>query len=192
MQKIIKQQLEASIHVKQALLQDADTLNLIEAVAAACINAFRNGNKVMLAGNGGSASDAQHIAAEFVGRYEQDRSGIPAIALPANSSTVTAVANDYGYEAVYQRQVQALGRSGDVFFGLSTSGRSPNVVAAIQECKQLGITTVGMTGSGGGDMLELCDYCIRVPSDVTARIQEAHITIGHIICSLVERTLFSE
>ncbi|WP_455204916.1 D-sedoheptulose-7-phosphate isomerase [Kaarinaea lacus] len=190
MLKEIKAQLRTSSEIKQHMLADDTMLQLIEAVAQRCVHCFRDGNKIMLAGNGGSASDAQHIAAEFVGRYEQDRSGIPALALPANSSTMTAVANDYGYEAVFQRQVQALGRSGDVFFGFSTSGRSGNVVAAIQECKQLGITTVGMTGASGGDMLELCDYCICVPADNTARIQEAHITVGHIICSLVERTLF--
>ena len=186
----IKAQLRASCDVKQQLLGNDALLQLVEDVAKCCIQAFRSGNKVMLAGNGGSASDALHLAAEFVGRYEQDRSGIPALALSANSSTLTAVANDYGYEAVFQRQVQALGREGDVFFGLSTSGRSSNVVAAIQECKRLGITTVGMTGAGGGDMLELCDYCICIPSENTARIQEAHITLGHIICSMVERTVF--
>ncbi|WP_455212043.1 D-sedoheptulose 7-phosphate isomerase [Kaarinaea lacus] len=187
----IKAQLRASCDIKQQLLNDDGFLQIIEDVANSCITAFRDGNKVMLAGNGGSASDALHLAAEFVGRYEQDRSGIPALALSANSSTLTAVANDYGYEAVFQRQVQALGREGDVFFGLSTSGRSPNVVAAIQECKRLGIITVGMTGTTGGDMVELCDYCICIPSDNTARIQESHITIGHIICSMVERTLFA-
>jgi D-sedoheptulose 7-phosphate isomerase len=191
MLKDIKAQLRTSLEVKQQLLNDDSFLQLIEAVANRCIQAFRTGNKVMLAGNGGSASDALHLAAEFVGRYEQDRSGIPALALTANASTVTAVANDYGYEAIFQRQVQALGREGDVFFGLSTSGRSPNVVAAVQECKRLGIVTVGMTGSGGGDMLELCDYCLRIPSDNTARVQESHITVGHIICSMVERTLFA-
>lgn len=191
MLKDIKTQLRTSLEVKQQLLNDDNFLQLIEAVANRCIQAFRTGNKVMLAGNGGSASDALHLAAEFVGRYEQDRSGIPALALSANASTVTAVANDYGYEAIFQRQVQALGREGDVFFGLSTSGRSPNVVAAVQECKRLGIVTVGMTGSSGGDMLELCDYCLRIPSDNTARIQESHITVGHIICSMVERTLFA-
>lgn len=187
----IKKQLETSIHVKQKLLQDAEALNTVEKVAEACIEAFRKGNKILLAGNGGSAADAQHIAAEFVGRYEQDRSGIPALALSTNSSTVTAVANDYGYDAIFQRQIQALGKKGDVFFGFSTSGRSPNVVAAVQECRQLGLITVGMTGAGGGDLLELCDYCIRVPADNTARVQESHITLGHIICSLVEQTLFA-
>jgi D-sedoheptulose 7-phosphate isomerase len=190
MLKKIKTQLEASIHVKQAILQDPALLTTIENVADACIHAFRGGNKILLAGNGGSAADAQHIAAEFVGRYEKDRSGIPALALSTNNSTITAVGNDYGYDAIFQRQVQALGKKGDVFFGFSTSGRSPNVVAAVQECKQLGLISVGMTGAGGGDLLELCDHCIRVPSDNTARTQESHITIGHIICSLVEQALF--
>jgi len=188
---IIKKQLEASIHVKQTILADAGMLSTIENIADACVHAFRSGNKILLAGNGGSAADAQHIAAEFVGRYEQDRSGIPALALTTNSSTVTAVANDYGYDAIFQRQVQALGKQGDVFFGFSTSGRSPNVVAAVQECKQQGLISVGMTGASGGDLLELCDYCVCVPSSNTARVQESHITIGHIICSLVEQTLFA-
>ena len=191
MQAIIKKQLEASIHVKQAMLADVDLLNTVEKIATACVKAFRDGNKILLAGNGGSAADAQHIAAEFVGRYEQDRSGIPALALSTNSSTVTAVANDYGYNAIFQRQIQALGKKGDVFFGFTTSGRSPNVVAAVQECKRLGLISVGMTGAGGGDLLELCDYCICVPSGNTARVQESHITIGHVICSLVEQTLFA-
>jgi D-sedoheptulose 7-phosphate isomerase len=188
---VVKSQLQASCEVKEKILADADLLASIADVAARCIEAVRQGNKVMLAGNGGSAADAQHIAAEFIGRFEVEREGLPAIALPANSSTMTSLGNDYGYDAVFRRQVQALGRPGDVFVGISTSGNSPNVVAAIEECRKQGITAIGLTGEGGGRMAELCDVCLRVPSKNTARIQESHITIGHIICSLVDRAMVS-
>jgi len=192
MYDLIKSQLLTSSKIKQQLSEHESTVKLIHAVSERCILAFRDGNKVILAGNGGSASDAQHIAAEFVGRFEKDRAGLPALALSANSSSVTAIGNDYGYDAIFQRQVQALAVPGDVFFGITTSGNSNNVVAAVQECRAKGITSVGMTGESGGSLLELCDYCIRVPSSNTARIQEAHITIGHIICSLVENALFKD
>ncbi|MDH5324064.1 MAG: D-sedoheptulose 7-phosphate isomerase [Gammaproteobacteria bacterium] len=186
----IKSQLKDSIQTKQQLLNDTQMLETIQKVAQVCIEAYRSGHKLMLAGNGGSAADAQHIAAELVGRFEKDRAGIAAMALTTNSSTMTAVANDYGYNAVFHRQIEAFGQKGDVFIGYSTSGGSANVVAAIQACKQAGIITVGMTGASGGDMLELCDYCVRVPSTNTARIQESHIAIGHVICSLIEEALF--
>jgi len=192
MYETIKSQLLTSVNIKQQLSENESVLKLIHEISERCIQAFRSGNKVMLAGNGGSASDAQHIAAEFVGRFEKDRAGLPALALATNSSTVTAIGNDYGYEAIFQRQVQALAVPGDVFFGFTTSGNSANVVAAVQECRLKGITSVGMTGESGGSLLELCDYCVRVPSSNTARIQEAHITIGHIICSLVENALFKD
>ena len=189
---LIRLQLQTSAQIKIQLSENAEAVTRIRQIAEKCIHAFRNGHKVMLAGNGGSAADAQHIAAEFVGRFEQDRPGLPSLALATNSSTVTAVANDYGYEAIFQRQIQALGVAGDVFIGLSTSGNSGNVVAAVQECKRSGIISVGLTGEAGGSLLELCDICICVPSKNTARIQEAHITIGHIICALVEQALFSD
>jgi len=192
MYDLIKSQLRTSSNIKQQLSENEAVVKLIHDISDQCIQAFRNGNKVLLAGNGGSASDAQHIAAEFVGRFEKDRAGLPALALATNSSTVTAVGNDYGYDAIFQRQVQALAVPGDVFFGFTTSGNSNNVVAAVQECRAKGITSVGMTGESGGSLLELCDYCVRVPSSNTARIQEAHITIGHIICYLVENTLFKD
>jgi len=185
----IKSHLEASCAVKQQILADAAILNSIQQAAVRCIEALKNGRKVMLAGNGGSAADAQHIAAELVGRFETERPGLPALALSVNSSTVTAVANDYNYNNIFRRQVQALGQAGDVFIGISTSGNSANVIAAIEQCKTQGITVIGMTGETGGKLLALCDVCIRVPATNTARIQESHITIGHIICSLIDSAL---
>jgi D-sedoheptulose 7-phosphate isomerase len=182
----IKSQLEASCLVKQQMLDSAEILQTIEDAVSRCIATLKAGNKIILAGNGGSAADAQHIAAELVGRFETERPGLPAITLTTNSSTVTAVANDYNYENIFRRQVQALGQRGDVFIGISTSGNSPNVVAAIEQCKEQGIAVIGLTGEAGGKMLELCDICVRVPSRNTARIQESHITIGHILCSLID------
>jgi len=183
--------LRDSIAVKQQLLADEATLALIADVAQRCIDALRRGNKILLAGNGGSASDAQHIAAELVGRFEKDRPGLPAMALTTNASQLTALSNDYGYEAVFSRQLQALGKEGDVFFALSTSGNSANVVNAAEVAKAQGLVTVGMTGESGGKLESLCDVCIKVPSSNTARIQEAHITIGHIVCAHIEQVLFS-
>ena len=192
MSDLVKKILQESCAIKQKVMEDDQLLSLIHEVMEASINALRNGNKLLFAGNGGSASDAQHIAAELVGRYEQDRAGLPALALTTNSSQITAIANDYGYDQLFQRQVQALANKGDIFFGLSTSGNSKNVINAIQQCKQQEVITVGMTGRSGGQMATLCDYCINVPADNTARIQEVHITIGHIICSGIERALFSD
>lgn len=186
---IIKSQLQASCLVKQQLLEDNASLSLINDAASHCINALQKGHKILLAGNGGSAADAQHIAAELVGRFETERAGLPALALAANSSTMTSIANDYNYDSVYRRQVQALAQPGDVFIGISTSGTSANVVAAIEQCKEQGVLTIGLTGESGGDMLELCDLCLRAPSKNTARIQETHITIGHIICALIDKAL---
>lgn len=185
----IKSQLEASCLVKQQMLGNTGILQTIEDAVSACITALMAGNKIILAGNGGSAADAQHIAAELVGRFETERPGLPAITLTTNSSTVTAVANDYNYDNIFRRQVQALGQRGDVFIGISTSGNSPNVVAAIEQCKEQGISVIGLTGETGGKMQQLCDICVRVPSTNTARIQESHITIGHILCSLIDSAL---
>lgn len=190
MSEFIKNILQESCDTKQKVINDDRLIKLIEEVSSVCIDALKNGNKLLFAGNGGSASDSQHIAAELVGRYEIDRPGLPAIALTTNSSQLTAISNDYGYDNVFQRQVQALARSGDVFFGLSTSGNSKNVVNALEHCKQLKVTTVAMTGESGGQMRSMSDYCINVPSSNTARIQEVHITIGHIICLAIENSLF--
>lgn len=190
MSNIIKKILQDSCDVKQKVINDDQLIKVIEDVTTACIHALKNGNKIMFAGNGGSASDAQHIAAELVGRFEKDRNGLPALALTTNSSALTAISNDYGYDAVFQRQVQALAKSGDVFFGLSTSGNSKNVVNAVEQCKQLDVVSVAMTGESGGRMQAISDYCINVPSSNTARVQEVHITIGHIICLAIEKSIY--
>lgn len=183
--------LQDSIDVKQALLADQAMLSAIADVAQRCVDTLRSGNKLLLAGNGGSASDAQHIAAELVGRFEVDRRGLPAIALTTNASQLTAISNDYGYEAVFSRQVEAFGAKGDLFVGLSTSGNSANVVAAAEVAKAQGLMIVGMTGESGGKLETLCDVCLKMPSSNTARIQEAHITVGHILCAQIEAALFS-
>lgn len=148
--------------------------------------ALSGGKKVLLCGNGGSAADAQHIAAEFVGRYESERRAYPSIALTTDTSALTAIGNDYGYERIFERQVQALAASGDVLIGLSTSGKSPNVLAAFDAAKEAGCETVGLTGGAGGSFSAVCDVCITVPSSRTSRIQEAHITIGHLWCEFVD------
>jgi len=190
MSDLIKNILQESCDVKQKVINDDRLLKIIQDVTTACIYALKNGNKLLFAGNGGSASDSQHIAAELVGRFEKDRNALPALALTTNSSQLTAISNDYGYDNVFQRQVQALAKSGDVFFGLSTSGNSKNVVNAVEQCKQLNVISVAMTGESGGKLQALSDYCINVPSGNTARIQEVHITIGHIICLAIEESIF--
>jgi D-sedoheptulose 7-phosphate isomerase len=192
MLEIVKAQVEASIKAKQAILDDATLLEQISRVASIITNAYKNGKKTLLAGNGGSAADAQHIAGEFVARFYFDRPGLPSIALTTDSSVVTAIGNDYGYEMLFARQVQALGNEGDVFIGISTSGNSPNVLKALDSCKEKGIFSVGLTGISGGKMADKCDICIKVPSNDTPRIQEAHILIGHIICQIVEAELFPD
>jgi len=184
------QALKESIELKQRILTDAHLISEIRKVGVACTNAFSRGNKVLFCGNGGSAADAQHLAAEFSGRFYYDRAPLPSEALHVNTSFLTAVGNDYSFEEVYARQVRASGRKGDILVGLSTSGNSANVVRAFEEARTLGILTVGLTGETGGKMASLCDFLINVPSTDTPRIQESHITIGHIICEMVESTLF--
>ena len=179
-----------SISVKNKILEDEELVNSMHEVADECIAAYRQGNRVLLAGNGGSAADAQHIAAEFVGRYAFDRPGLPAIALSTDTSMLTAIANDYGFDQIFRRQLEANGSKGDVFIGISTSGNSANLVASLQRAREMDILTVGLTGQGGGEMQSLCDYCLQVPSTSTPRIQESHIMLGHIICDLVEEALF--
>lgn len=149
-------------------------------------NAFADGKKILLCGNGGSAADAQHIAAEFVGRYETERRALPSVALTTDTSALTALGNDYGYERVFARQIEALANKGDVLIGISTSGNSPNVLAALAKAREIGCVNIGMTGAKGGKMMNLCDACLRVPSERTARIQEAHITAAHIWCEYVD------
>jgi len=192
MLSIVESQVRSSINVKTAVLESPELLAQIAQVAAVVTEAYRNNKKTLLAGNGGSAADAQHIAGEFVSRFYFDRPGLPSIALTTDTSVITAIGNDYGYEKLFARQVQALGNEGDVFIGISTSGNSPNVIKALELCKEKGIISVGLTGASGGKMAELCDYCIKVPSGETPRIQEVHILIGHIICAIVEEEIFPE
>jgi D-sedoheptulose 7-phosphate isomerase len=180
----------ASITTKQTMLADPQLLNAIERATTLCIEAMRRGNRVLLAGNGGSAADAQHIAAEFVSRFEFDRPGLPAMALTTDTSILTAIGNDYGYDKLFQRQLEANGREGDVFIGISTSGNSKNIINALRCAPGLGIATIGLAGMGGA-MAELCDIVLAVPSRETPRIQEAHILIGHILCGLVEAAMFT-
>ncbi|MCR6580942.1 D-sedoheptulose 7-phosphate isomerase [Campylobacter insulaenigrae] len=188
----IKSHFADSIKVKNEILNDENLLNLIKQTSLKILNAYKKGNKTLLAGNGGSAADAQHIAGEFVSRFYFDRPGLASIALSTDTSIMTAIGNDYGYENLFSRQVQAQGVSGDVFIGISTSGNSKNIIKALELCKEKNIISVGLTGASGGAMNELCDYCIKVPSSCTPRIQEAHILIGHIICAIVEEELFGK
>ena len=185
MESIIKQRFEDHLEVAKAVMS-SDILQQLERVAVAVKAALAAGHKVLFCGNGGSAADSQHLAAEFVGRFQKERQGLPAIALTVDTSILTAVGNDYGFDKVFVRQVEALAQEGDVLIGLSTSGNSPNVVEAIQLAKAKGVYCVGLTAAGGGKMLELCDECMAVPAKVTARAQEMHILIGHILCELVD------
>jgi len=164
-------------------------VDLIEQIGTVLISAITSNKKVFICGNGGSAADAQHIAAELVGRFKKERRGLPAIALTTDTSIMTAVANDYGYEQVFARQIEALASAGDVLIGISTSGNSPNVVEAVKVARSIGVTTIGLTGGSGGTLKALCDETLIVPSDVTARIQEAHILVGHILCEMIDERL---
>jgi D-sedoheptulose 7-phosphate isomerase len=188
--EIIIDQIQKSVDTKNAMLADAGVIGEINKTAGLITKAYENGNKTMLAGNGGSAADAQHIAGEFVSRFYFDRPGIASIALTTDTSILTAIGNDYGYDKLFARQVQAQGVKGDVFIGISTSGNSENIVKALAVCKEKSIISVGLTGINHCKMDELCDICIKVPSRETPRIQEAHILIGHIICCIVEENLF--
>lgn len=182
---IIKQRLADHLNVLQKLM-DSDLPEKLETCAKYVEKALAEGHKVLFCGNGGSAADSQHLAAEFVGRFQKERKGLPAIALTVDTSILTAVANDYGYDTVFARQVQALGEPGDVLVGISTSGNSKNVLLAVEEAKAKGITCIGMTAEGGGKMAAACDICLAVPAKVTARAQEMHILMGHILCELVD------
>jgi len=186
----IKQAIQNSIQLKQNILKNHELLSTISKVSQEIIQAFKNDKKVLLCGNGGSAADAQHIAAELSGRFYFDRDPLFAEALHVNTSYITAVANDYSYDEVYSRLVKAKGRPGDVLIGISTSGNSKNIIKALEVANKIGVITVGMTGESGGKIIDICKYLINVPSKYTPRIQEAHIMIGHIICEIVERELF--
>ena len=186
----IKQAIRASIDTKEQLVADDALLDRIRRVTDLLIDTYRNDGKVLFCGNGGSAGDAQHIAAELSGRFYYDRPPLYAEALHVNSSYLTAVGNDYGYDEVYARMVRAAGRPGDVLVGISTSGNSPNVLKAIAAARERGMHVVGMTGTSGGKMTELVDLLLNIPSSATPRIQESHILVGHIVCELVEAALF--
>lgn len=186
----ITQVIQESISAKQALLADDEIRQQIRQVIEACVKAFRHGGKVLFCGNGGSAADAQHLAAEFSGRFYRDREPLFAEALHVNTSYLTAVANDYSFEEVFARLVRAMGRKGDILIALSTSGNSPNILRAINDARQIGMTVIGMSGHHGGKMNGACDILIKVPSGNTPRIQECHMLIGHIVCELVEKEVF--
>lgn len=187
----IKHIIEASIKTKQDILENEELIGTIEKVVDTITTAFQKGNRVYFCGNGGSAADAQHLAAEFSGRFYTDRKALPAEALHCNTSYLTAVANDYGFDVVYSRMIDGIGEKGDVLIGLSTSGNSLNIIKAYEVAKGKGMHTVSFTGITGGQMKSLSDFLINIPSSDTPRIQESHITIGHIICQLVEEKLFN-
>jgi D-sedoheptulose 7-phosphate isomerase len=184
--------IQASIAVKQKILQDVELVASVAEVSKLIVDAILQGKKILLYGNGGSAADAQHIAAEFVGRFAFDRPALPALALSVNTSCVTAIGNDYGFDLVFSRQIEALGQRGDVAIGISTSGNSANVLHAMSTSKRLGLRTIALTGCTGGKLKNEVELCLCAPSSETPRIQECHILMGHIISELVEHTIFSE
>lgn len=186
----IKNIISASIEVKKEFLQDEVLIGTIETIVAAITTAFRNGNRVYFCGNGGSAADAQHLAAEFSGRFYIDRKALPSEALHCNTSYLTAVGNDYSYDAIYSRIIDGIGQPGDVLVGLSTSGNSKNIIRAFETARERGMLTIGFTGKTGGGMKSLSDHLVNIPSTDTPRIQESHILAGHIVCQLVEENLF--
>lgn len=190
MKNYINIQIAEAQRVMARMLADANLNASLEAAAEACIVSLQAGGKILLAGNGGSAADAQHIAGEFVSRFAFDRPGLPAIALTTDSSILTAIGNDYGYEKLFARQVQAHGNKGDVFIGYSTSGKSTNVLLSFEEARKRGLVCIGLTGNRGGPMRELCDHLLEVPSSDTPKIQEGHLVLGHILCGLVENAMF--
>jgi D-sedoheptulose 7-phosphate isomerase len=188
---LVRAKLFEGLRVMEAVTRDAALHSTLIAAAEATADALIAGRKLLVAGNGGSAADAQHIAAEFVCRLVDDRPAMRAIALTTNTSILTAVSNDYGFERVFARQIEALGQPGDVFLAISTSGTSPNIVRALEQCRTMGIVTIGLTGKTGGKMPPLCDYCLRVQSEVTMYIQQAHLALEHIFSLLVERRYFA-
>jgi D-sedoheptulose 7-phosphate isomerase len=190
MEEIVRRQLAQSIATMQAVLADGDIHATLARAAEITAHAMQSGHKLMVAGNGGSAADAQHLVAEFVVRLVADRPALPAVALTTDSSILTAAANDWHFDRIFSRQIEALGRHGDVFLGISTSGNSKNIVAAFEAAKKLGITTIGLSGNDGGAMHSLCDHCIVIPSNVTMNIQECHLALEHIFCVLVECCVF--
>jgi D-sedoheptulose 7-phosphate isomerase len=190
MEELVRRQLAQSIATKQAVLADKQIHATLVRAAELTAHAMQSGRKLMVAGNGGSAADAQHLVAEFVVRLTVNRPALAAIALTTDSSILTATGNDWHFDRIFSRQIEAIGAAGDVFLGISTSGNSKNIVAAFEAAKKLGIITVGLTGNDGGVMRELCDHCIVIPSKVTMNIQECHLALEHIFCMIVERCIF--
>ncbi len=192
MKNYIKDQIKKSYETKQDIYNNENLLNKIEEVAQMCVELYRGPNKTILAGNGGSAADAQHIAAELVGRYGFDRPSIPSLALTTDTSNLTAIGNDYGYDKVFSRQLEGMGQDGDIFIGISTSGNSVNIINAFNSAKKKNITTVALVGKDGGEMAKIADIALVVPSNSTPRIQESHILIGHILCDIIEKEIFGD
>jgi len=192
MKNYIKDQIKKSYETKQIIYNDNVLLDTIVAVAQKCVELYRGDKKTILAGNGGSAADAQHIAAELVGRYGFDRPSIPSLALTTDTSNLTAIGNDYGYDQVFSRQLEGMGQAGDIFIGISTSGNSVNIIKAFESAKKKGIMTIALTGRDGGKMATIADYALIVPSNSTPRIQESHILIGHILCDIIEKEIFAD
>jgi len=190
--RMVQEQLAESIRVKQSFLKDDACLAQLGRVAAMCIATYEADNKILIAGNGGSAADAQHFAGELVSRFYFDRPALAAQALTTDTSILTAIGNDYGYERLFSRQIEANGRSGDVFIGISTSGNSPNILLAAQTARKIGMRVIGLSGETGGKLVELCDECICVPSKSTPRIQECHLVVEHILCACIEQAIFGE
>lgn len=190
MKNYIINQITDSAATKKAILDNDALIDLIVKVAKACVEVYRNGKKTLIAGNGGSAADAQHFAAELVGRYGFDRPSLPSIALTTDSSNLTAIGNDYGYEYVFSRQLEGLAQEGDLFIGISTSGNSQNVINAFTSAKERGVTTVALVGRDGGKMASMADFAIIIPSNATPRIQESHLLIEHMICDIIEKEMF--
>tara|TARA_B100000989_G_scaffold61473_1_gene42311 strand:- start:10196 stop:10774 length:579 start_codon:yes stop_codon:yes gene_type:complete len=192
MKNHIYDQLNESISVQNKILEDESLIDEIEKASFKCVEILKKGNKILLAGNGGSAADSQHIAGELVSRFAFDRPGLSAVALTTDTSIITAVGNDYGYESLFSRQIQALGNEGDIFLAYSTSGESPNILKALEEAKNNKIVSIGMTGSRKGSMNKLCDFLIEIPSIDTPKIQEGHLVVGHIICGIIEKEIFGK
>lgn len=190
MKDYIKSQIKTSYELKKSIYDNNELTECIIKIATVIVNCIKNGGKILIAGNGGSAGDAQHFAGEFINRFYFDRPGLPCIALTTDTSVLTAIGNDYSFDKIFSKQVEALGKKEDIFIGISTSGNSTDIIEAMKLCKEKGILNIGLTGGKIGKMDNLCDYIYKVPSDETPRIQEAHLMVEHIICAIVEKSIF--
>lgn len=192
MRTFIEDEIQKTRTTLAAMLADQGLITHVEAAAQQCVHALKQGHKIMFAGNGGSAADSQHLAAELVNRFRYNRPGLAGIALTTDTSTLTSIGNDHSFENLFARQVEAIGQQGDVLFGISTSGKSPNILCALEKARKMGIITIGFTGKDGGLMADLCHVLIKIPNTETGKIQECHMIIGHIICSLIEEDIFGK